>query len=264
MNSGRSNLTTKSKDCFVRNDILRKIMNWNGTVSLLIACLEFLLLFNLLVFAEKNRLNKIAIMMVALLAGYQTMEFLMCQVELQSSFFPYFAFIIISFLPPLNLSLTSAFTKVSSDKLSSFSYMIFLPAILFSIYYTFVIPEFAVTSCTVLYATYHYPLGDLYGFFYYLPILISIIFLALFVRKESDKMKKLIGKVLLFGAIFISISPLLGFSLMFAGSYAAISAVESVMCKFAFVYALCLTFVCIYNSPFKDERNYFKYLSGYK
>ncbi|MDZ7624984.1 MAG: hypothetical protein U5J96_11170 [Ignavibacteriaceae bacterium] len=239
-------------------------MNWNGTVSLLIACLEFLLLFNLLIFAEKNRLNKIAIMIVALLAAYQTMEFLMCQVELQSSFFPYFAFVIISFLPPLNLLLTSAFTNTTADKLSSFRFIIFIPAILFSIYYTFIIPEFAVTSCTVLYATYNYPLGDLFGFFYYLPILISIILLVLFVKKESDTKKKLIGKVLLFGAVFISIPPLLGFSLMFAGSYAVISAIESVMCKFAFVYALCLTFICIYNSPFKDERNYFKYLSGYK
>jgi hypothetical protein len=235
-------------------------MNWNGTVSLLIACFEFLLLFNLLIFAEKNRLNKISITMVALLAGYQAMEFLMCQVELQSSFFPYFAFVIISFLPPLNLTLTLGLTHT----LKSLLYLIFLPAIIFTIYYTFIIPEFAVTSCTVLYATYHYPLGDLYGFFYYVPILISIILLALFVRKESDKKKKLIGKVLLFGSIFISIPPVLGFSLMFTGSYSLISAMESTMCKFALVYALCLTFVCIYNSPFKDERNYFKYLSRNK
>jgi hypothetical protein len=140
----------------------------------------------------------------------------------------------------------------------------FIPAILFSVYYTFIIPEFVVTSCTVLYATYNYPIGDLYGFFYYLPILISIILLVMFINKEDDKKKRLIGKVLLFGTAFISIPPVLGFSLMFAGSYSLISAMESVMCKFALVYALCLTFVCIYNSPFKDERNYFKYLSGYK
>ena len=237
-------------------------MNWNGTVSLLIACFEFLLLFNLLIFSEKNILNKVAIIMVALLAAYQTMEFLMCQVKLQSSFFPFLAFLIITFLPPLNLLL--ALTLKLEHKLKLLNSIIFLPAILFSIYYTFIIPEFAVTKCTVLYATYHYPLGDIYGFFYYLPILISIILLALFVRKENEKRKRLIGKVLLFGAIFISIPPVLGFILMFAGSYSLISSMESVMCKFAFVYALCLSFICIYNSPFKDERNYLKYLSGYK
>jgi hypothetical protein len=241
-------------------------MNWNGTVSLLIACVEFLLLFNLLIFAQKNRLNKIAIIMVAQLAAYQMMEFLMCQVELQSAFFPYFAFLIISFLPPLNLLLvlTSAFAKVSADKLTLVKFFIFIPAIVFVIYYSFVIFKFAVTSCTVLYATYNYPLGDLYGFFYYLPILLSIILLIISVKKESDKKKKLQGKVLLFGNVFISIPPSLGFILMFTGSYSFISAMESVMCKFAFVYALCLSFICIYNSPFKDERNYFKYLSGYK
>ncbi len=229
-------------------------MNWNGTVSLLIACLEFLLLFNLLIFAEKNRLNKIAITMIALLAAYQTMEFLMCQVELQSPFFPYFAFVIISFLPPLNLILTLSLTHTFNH----LRYLIFIPAIFFSIYYTFIIPEFAVTSCTVLYATYNYPLGDLFGFFYYLPILISIILLILFIKKDEDKKNRLIGKVMLFGSIFISIPPVLGFILMYAGSYSLILAIESIMCKFALVYALCLTFVCIYNSPFKDERNYFK------
>lgn len=235
-------------------------MNWNGTASLLIACIEFLLLFNLFVFAEKNRLNKIAIIMIAFLAGYQTLEFLMCQIELQSSFFPYLAFVIISFLPPLNLTLTLSLTHT----LNQLRYLIFIPAFSFVMFYSFIIPEFALTSCTVLYATYNYPLGDLFGFFYYLPILISIILLILFLKKESDKKKKLVGKVLLFGSVFISIPPVLGFTLMFAGSYSIISAMESIMCKFAFVYALCLTFACIYNSPFKDERNYFKYLSGYK
>jgi hypothetical protein len=237
-------------------------MSWNGTVSLLIACIEFLLLFNLLIFAEKNRLNKIAITMVALLATYQTMEFLMCQVELQSAFFPYFAFVIISFLPPLNLLL--ALTLTRNLTLNVLVSLIFIPAVIFFIYYAFVIPQFAITGCAVLYATYHYPLGDLFGFFYYLPILISIILLIMYVKKENDKKKRLIGKVLLLGTIFISIPPVLGFILMFSGSYALISAMESIMCKFAFVYAMCLTFICIYNSPFKDERNYFKYLSGYK
>ena len=225
-------------------------MNWNGTVSLLIACLEVLLLLNLFVFAEKNRLNKIAMMMVALLAGYQTMEFQMCQVELQNAFFPYFAFVIISFLPPLNLilalSLSLTFTRAG--------YLIFIPAISFLVYYTFVIPQFAVTSCTVLYATYHYPYGELFGFFYYLPILVSIVLLIRFIRKESDKKIRKIGKVLLFGSVFISLPVVIGFTLMFAGNYSLISAIESIMCKFAFIYALCLSFVCIYNSPVKDRK----------
>jgi len=237
-------------------------MNWNGTVSLLLACIEFLLLFNLLVFVKKDKTNTIALIIVALLAGYQAMEFLMCQIELQNSFFPYFAFIIISFLPPLNLFLTLSLTHNVTFNLKS--WLIFLPAIIFSIYYTFVIPEFAVTSCTVLYATYHYPLGDLYGFFYYMPILISIVLLIRYISKPQEKRKKIIARILLFGVIFISLPALLGFTLMLFNNYSIISAIESIMCKFAFVYAICLTIVCLYNSPFNEDRNYLKFLTGFK
>jgi hypothetical protein len=236
-------------------------MNWNGIISLLFACIEFLLLFNLLVFVKKNRINKIAMLMIALLAGYQTMEFLMCQFGLTASIYPYTAFVIISFLPPLNLLLILSLTNNNSLKIT---YLIFLPAILFSVYYLFVIPEFVVTSCTVLYATYHYPLGDLFGAFYYLPILISIILLIKYIKSVEEKKQKTVAKVLLFGGIFISLPVILGFTLMLAKNYSVISAVESIMCKFAFVYAIILSFVCLYNSPVNDERNYFKYLFNNK
>lgn len=235
---------------------------WNGIISLLFACIEFLLLFNLVVFIEKNRINIIAMLMIALLAAYQSMEFLMCQVGLQESFYPYLAFVIIGFLPPLNLLLT--FTLTNSINLKKKIYLIFIPAIAFAIYYSFIIPEFAVTSCTVLYASYHYPLGDLFGVFYYLPILISIVLLIKFIKKAEDKKKKTIAKVLLFGSIFISFPVLIGFALMLSKNYSIISAMESIMCKFAFIYAVCLSFVCLYNSPFNDERNYFKYLFNNK
>lgn len=236
-------------------------MSFNGIISLLIACIEFLLLFNLLVFVKKNKVNVVALIVITLLASYQAMEFLMCQVELQNPVFPFIAFVIISFLPPLNLLLTIDLKDQVRDKKL---YLIFLPAIVFSVYYLFVIPEFAVTSCTVLYASYHYPLGDLFGFFYYLPILISIFLLIRFIKNNSDKKLKLIAKVLLFGSLFISIPVLIGFTLMFLKNYAIISAMESIMCKFAFVYAVCLSFICLYNSPFSDERNYFKYLFSNK
>lgn len=235
---------------------------WNGIISLLLACIEFLLLLNLIVFIEKNRVNITAMLIITLLGSYQAMEFLMCQVGLQAPIFPYLAFVIIGFLPPLNLLLTLTLTKDSN--LNGRTFLIFIPAIAFSIYYLFVIPEFVVTSCTVLYASYHYPLGDLYGFFYYLPILVSMLILIRIIKNNQNKKTKLIAKVLLSGSIFISIPVLIGFALMFFKNYYVISAVESIMCKFAFVYALCLSFISLYNSPFNDERNYFKYLFGNK
>ncbi len=200
--------------------------------------------------------------MIALLAAYQSMEFLMCQVGLQDSFYPFLAFVIIGFLPPLNLIL--ALTLTRNINLTFKWVLIFIPAVAFSIYYLFVIPEFVVTSCTILYASYHYPLGDLFGAFYYLPVLISIILFTRFISRTDDRKKKIIAKVLLFGSIFISLPVLLGFTLMFFKDYSIISAMESIMCKFAFIYAVCLSFICLYNSPFNDERNYFKYLFNNK
>ncbi len=208
--------------------------------------------------------------MITLLASYQFMEFLMCQVGLQDSFYPFMAFVIISFLPPLNLLLVLNLTN--KIELKPKVYLIFTPAIAFSIYYIFVIPKFVVAKCTILYASYHYPLGDLFGTLYYLPILISIILLIRFIARTKTKngkdiavKEKLIAKVLLFGAIFISLPSLLGFILIYtANNYSIISSIESIMCKFAFVYAIVLSFVCLYNSPFNDERNYFKYLFNYK
>ena len=228
-------------------------MNWNGIISLLIACLEFILFINLLIFAEKNKLNRLAIIMIVLLGGYQAMEFIMCGIELQNPFFPYIAFVIISFLPPLNLLLV--LTLIRNPKLNRIHYLIFLPAVFFVFYYTFVISQFSVTSCTVLYASYHYPLGELYAFFYYIPILLTIVLLIRSVKRSSDKKIKFISKVLLGGNIFISIPVVFGFALLIAGDYSLISKIESIMCKFAFVYAICLTIIALHNSIKKDERN---------
>jgi hypothetical protein len=223
-------------------------MNWNGTVSLLLACIEFILLVNVLVFTKTGKFRNIAVLMIALLAVYQLLEFLMCNIELRNPVFPYIAFFNISFLPPLNLLLVLNLTRNPTLNLSRIGKLIFLPAIFFIIYYTFIIPQFEVTSCTVLYATYHFPLGDLYGMFYYLPIAVSIILLIIDLRKEKDHKSKLALKVLLFGGIFISVPVVIGFTLILWDSYGLISAMESIMCKFAFVYAVCLSFVCIYSS----------------
>lgn len=225
--------------------------NWNGIISLLIACIEIILLINLLIFAKKDKLNKIAILMITVLMIYQALEFLMCQITVDVSYLPFLAFADISLLPPLNLLLVTVL--LSSYRKSI--YLIFIPAIAFILYYIFTIGQFAVTSCTVSYATYNYPLGDLYGFFYYTPILISIILLIRTLIKNKNPQMKLPVKLLLFGNLFISIPVITGFILMASGNYSIISKIESVMCKFAFVYALCLTVVSVYNTNLNERNN---------
>ena len=130
-----------------------------------------------------------------------------------------------------------------------------MPATAFIIYYTIVIDKFVVTSCTVLYATYSYPLGDLYGVFYYSPVIIATIILIRKISQETDKKILKISKILLIGNIIISVPVIVGFVMMFTGNHYLIAKIESVMCKFAFFYAVCLSIAVLYNSKGKDERN---------
>ncbi|MFO7526217.1 MAG: hypothetical protein R6W68_12265 [Ignavibacteriaceae bacterium] len=224
-------------------------MNWNGIISLFIACIELLLLINLITFAEKSRFNITAMVIVTLLFLYQSAEAFICTFGFEDPAFVYIAFVIISYLPPLGVLLAASLNNVKNK----FLYLLFLPPLFFTFYYKIIIDEFAVTSCAVLYASYHYPLGDLYGAFYYLPIIATIIWLARTLKKVPDKKVKTISSVLLFGYIFTCIPNIIAFVLMAYENYSLISKIESIMCKFAFILALCLSFAAIYNSTKKNE-----------
>jgi len=225
--------------------------NWNGIGSLFIACVELILLINLLVFAEKNKFNIMAMLIIFVLMVYQSLEFFMCQVGLDFPFMPYLAFVDIIFLPPLIIVLLARLYSYENKFLN----LIFLPATVFIIYYTIVIDKFVVTSCTVLYATYSYPLGDLYGVFYYSPVIIATIILIKKISQKTDQKIAKISKILLFGNIIVSIPVIVGFVMMFTGNHYLIAKIESVMCKFAFFYAVCLSIAVLYNSKGKDERD---------
>ena len=214
--------------------------NWNGIVSLFIACIEILLLINLLIFSEKKRTNILIYFIVALLAAYQVFEFLICGLGIDSSLTAYMAFADISFLPPLHLLLILSVSK-SDSKLNG---LLFLPAVFFLVFYLLMIDQFEVVHCTVLYATYNYPLGDLYGFFYYLPLVLAFIFL-LKKRKEFDKKQ---FAFLLIGHIFIIIPVITGFILLYLNFPDLVNSMESILCKFAFGYAIFIALYCLNNT----------------
>ncbi len=222
--------------------------NWDGIISLLIACMEFLLLANLMFFSEKNKTNVIAMFTILVLALYQSFEYAICGLEYNSSFMAYLAFADISLLPPLNLILVLSLLFRINKKF----YLLFLPAAFFIIYYAVVIEQFEVVRCTVVYATYNYPLGDLYGFFYYMPILIS--FLILLKKREALDKKQFYR--LLIAHLFITIPVAVGFTLLYLGFPTLIASMESILCKFAFGYAICLALFILNNKSGTDERNH--------
>ena len=207
-----------------------KMEDFNGIVSLLVACIELGLLVNLLVFAEKNLVNKLVILLIGLLLVYQAVEFILCFVELQNQALVYLSLFTISFLPPLALFILFRFYEINSK----YAYLIFIPAVYFVIYYLFYIDNLEVAKCTVLYAVYNYPLGIYYGSFYYLPVLISIIFLVFKLRGENNSHAKKLNIILLTGYI-VTFLPGLLINLFVPG---ALAAVESILCKLALIFAV--------------------------
>lgn len=215
--------------------------NLDGIVSLLIACIEIVLLVNLVIFADRNKLNVLVFAIILLLAGYQVSEYLICGIGMKASGMAYTAFAVISSLPPLSLLLVLTYLKIKF-KLAP---LIFFPAVFFVIYYSSVIKEFAVVKCTVFYAAYNYPLGTLYGAFYYLPIFISFLLLYRNLSNRDFPVKQ--TRLLLIGHYFIIIPVIASFILLLLNLPGLLNSIESVLCKFAFGYAVALGFFALNN-----------------
>jgi hypothetical protein len=208
-------------------------MNWDGIISLLFFCIELILLVNVLYFSRNNKSLWNGAIVIALLAGYQLMEFMICGLELKSSAVVYTAFVIISFLPPVGLLFILDLFK----KRFIYDRIIFLPPVVLLVYYLFSVGEFEVVKCTVLFAVYNYPLGDIYGMFYYLPLAVTIFLLFSELKKEAPLQRKNI-RILLAGYILTSLPVIAAFLMHFSGNSYLLSKIESVMCKFAILLAL--------------------------
>lgn len=219
--------------------------DFNGYLSLFIACIEILLLVNLIVFAKKNFLNNLAMLIIILLFTYQLFEFFQCSFNILSSFYAYLSFVVISFLPPFIL----LFVLRMWNKNSKIQYLIFSPAVFFLFYYSLQIENFKIYDCTPFSVTYNYPLGDLYGIFYYLPLIFAMTFLLIKIFQKNDKLKIKSSIVLLLSLLFTSFPVFLAFGLNFLEIYSLLEIVESVMCKFAISTAVGLTFVALNNPP---------------
>lgn len=217
-----------------------------GIASLFIACIEIVLFINLLIFSDKNNENKLIILIIGLLFSYQIMEFLMCYTSNFSYLLVYFSFIIISFLPPFLLYLVFKIQKFQNK----FKILIFLPIVVLLFYYLFVLTGFKITSCTVLFAAYEMPLGDLYGIIYYSPIIIAIYLLSKMAVNSIYKEKK-INILIMLSGLLLTFVPV---ALIIAVFPTLIDYVESFFCKAASIVALTLTIYAIRNNS-KGKEN---------
>lgn len=212
--------------------------DYKGIISLLIFCVEIVLLINVLIFS-KSKFKSNIVLILSLLATYQFFEFLICGFKLQTGFVIYLAFVTITFLPPSGLLLAMKVNRIKKSKING---LIFSPAIFFSLYYLLTIKEFRVKECSVIYASYYYPLGFLYGLFYYIPIAISLFIFIRGIINQSDKTLKKQNLILLIGFLSFPIPMIL--SLITYPE--TINFIESLMCKFAFALALIISYFALY------------------
>ena len=212
---------------------------FEGILSLFIVCMELVLLINLLIFAEKNSVNKPIILLIFLLMLYQVYEFVICYFGINEPLVVYLAFWGITLLPPLGLLVSLRMFHGSK----SWHKLVFLPALFFIFYYPTVLTEFEVARCTVLYAVYNYPLGTLYGIFYWLPIGITIILIAHTWYRAEEKLPKHLALVML-ASFIVTFVPS---GLMFLLSDFMSSIKESILCKIALILALGLTYFALKN-----------------
>lgn len=189
-------------------------------------------------------MNKLAALIVFILMIYQMLEFILCRLGTNNPQLTYLAFADITLLPPLNLYFYLKYFGYYKKGMS----LIFIPAIFFIIYYAFIITHFEVLKCTSLYASYNYPFGSLYGLFYYSPLLISMLIITKNISNHNEFKNKKLIVVLLSGLVFISLPVIFAFILRFFGQDLLIDIIESIMCKFAFVYAVCLAYFSLNNT----------------
>ncbi len=213
------------------------MITFNGIGSLFIACVELLLILNLLIVAEKNKLNKIAFLILTLLFAYQAAEFVICYFNLRLQYLNLLAFVIITFLPPLGLYFILSLLEYDFkwQKLIFFPYLIFIFIFLFS--------GIEVTRCSPLFAVYKYSLGFIYGLFYYLPIILVIFLLIVKLKTVKDKIKRKMMIILLIG-FTLSFVPII-FLKLISSTYRI--AVESLVCKQALLLALALAYFILTN-----------------
>lgn len=211
--------------------------NYSGILSLLIFCIELFLIINVFYFS-KSKYKNLSLTILVLLALYQFFEFFICIMNLKWGLVVYLAFVTISFLPPTGLLLLM---KVNKIEIKKFKGLIFAPAIFFIIYYLFNVNKFYVQKCSIIFASYSYPLEFLYGLFYYIPIAVALyIGIRNYFLTDDKKLKK--QNLILVLGYLIFLVPTIITLLIHTDS---INFIESLMCKFAFGLSLIISYFAL-------------------
>ena len=206
----------------------------DGLVSLIFFIIE---LGFLIFIVFKNRRHPQFVWIVLLmvfLQVYQLMEFLMC-VGVDPNIIGRLGLVSITFLPPLGVLLASYVTNLKHW----INWSGMLCGLGLSIYYLIVPNAFSLQTCNPFYAVYTYPLGNLYGMFYFGFIGWAFTLIIIGWIVNGKKGRKELNKKATFVLIGY-ISFLLPMAITVVVDFSTSSAVPSIMCKYAILLAIAL------------------------
>ena len=210
-----------------------------GITFLFLACLEFILLINAIIFSQKNSVNFIVFITISIFVAVSIIEFIISQFEINNSALLLLNFSLISFLPALSLLLVLKFWNHESK----LKFFIFLPTIAFIYYFTLLSNSIKIIEYSYFYIIYFYPLRTELGIFYFVMNFSALLFLIVKLRDPSLGYKKRLNVVLVLSLCISVVIPIL--ILLFYPSLNIYT--ESILNKFAFFYVLGLTYFSLKN-----------------
>lgn len=174
------------------------------------------------------------------------MEFLMC-VGVSPNIIGRLGLVSITFLPPLGVLLAADVTNLKHWV----NWAGFICGIALSVYYLIVPNAFNLQTCNPFYAVYTYPLGNLYGIFYFgfigwALILIGIGWIVNGRKSRKDLNKK--AALVLIGYL----SFLVPMAITVVVDFSTSSAIPSIMCKYALLLA---TTLLIFSFQYRRDAN---------
>jgi hypothetical protein len=209
-------------------------MNTDGLLSLIFFILELGILIYVIFKNRDHPYFKWIAATLTLLLTYQLAEFIICATEAEIAI--RLSHVIITFLPPLGYHFAVKITKWPKK-----DYLIFyLAAIGFSIHFLFVEGAVIFLDCNFVFADYDTPgVPMLFSIYYSGSMLYSIGFLMNNFRHEDTSGDRGMMKLLLFGYLSFILPMII--TLVIDRAYETL--VTSVMCKFAFPFAIMLGYM---------------------
>jgi hypothetical protein len=146
------------------------------------------------------------------------------------------ALVSISFLPPLGVLLAADVCNLKHW--INWSGIVF--GVVFSIYYSTIPDAFTDLTCNPFYATYSYPLGNLYGVFYfgYIGWAFALLIISAILNRRQGETKQIHKKAIYVLVGYLSFLVPMAINIII--DYESFTGLSSIMCKYAILLAVTL------------------------